>query len=76
VNITPALLISKSILGCPARSSPAAARGGQVEGLDRDVRARGGNGDAVGGALALAGVPHGQHHRRAARGEDPGGLEP
>ena len=49
---------------------------GQVEGLDRDVRAGGGAGDAGGGALALVGVPHGQHHRRAARGEDPGGLEP
>ena len=49
---------------------------GQVEGLDHDVRAGGGAGDAGGGALALLGVPHGQHHRRAARGEDPGGLEP
>jgi hypothetical protein len=35
---------------------------GQVEGLDRDVRAGGGAGDAGGGALALLGVPHGQHH--------------
>ena len=33
-------------------------------------------GDAGGGGLALLGVPHGQHHRRATRGEDPGGLEP
>src|SRR5712692_7455425 len=49
---------------------------GQVEGLDHDVRAGGGAGDAGGGALALLGVPHCQHHRRAARGEDPGGLEP
>jgi len=49
---------------------------GQVEGLDHDVRARGGAGDAGGGALALLDVPHCQHHRRTARGEDLGGLEP
>jgi hypothetical protein len=33
-------------------------------------------GDAGGGLLALLDVPHGQHHRRAARGQDLGGLEP
>ena len=49
---------------------------GQVDGLDHDVRARGGAGDAGGGALALLDVPHCQHHRRTARGEDLGGLEP
>src|SRR5260370_25547919 len=79
-SITPALLTSRSILGCLARSSPRGGadgiQRGQVEGLDRDVRAGGGAGDAGGGALALLGVPHGQHHRRAARGEDLGGLEP
>src|SRR5260370_219514 len=59
-----------------ARGGADGLQAGQVEGLDRDVRAGGGAGDAGGGGLALVGVPHGQHHRRPARAEDPGGLEP
>jgi hypothetical protein len=57
VNITPGVVdqqVDPRVLGPQLACGGAdGIQRGQVEGLDRDVRARGGVGDAVGGALAL-----------------------